>query len=213
MHISEGVLSLPVLMAGAGVSAVGVWLGLRKLDADHLVTAATLASAFFIASLVHVPLGPSSVHLLLGGLLGMVLGWAAFPCILVALALQALLFQFGGITVLGVNTLLVAGPAVFCRVLLQKQLACGGRRAAVAGFVGGAGAVFGTAVLAAAALAFTDAGFMATAQLVVAAHLPVMVIEGFVTMFAVGFLARVQPQLLGLRDDLRAFACKEGAPC
>ena len=46
----------------------------------------------------------SSAHLILNGLLGVVLGWAAFPVIFVALLLQAVLFQFGGFTVLGVNT-------------------------------------------------------------------------------------------------------------
>ena len=44
------------------------------------------------------------MHLILNGLLGMLLGWAAFPSIFVALMLQAILFQYGGITVLGVNT-------------------------------------------------------------------------------------------------------------
>ena len=64
-----------------------------------------LSSAFFMASLIHVPIGPSSVHLLLNGIVGLLLGWGAFPAILVGLALQAMFFQFGGITVLGVNTL------------------------------------------------------------------------------------------------------------
>lgn len=51
-----------------------------------------------------MPIGFSSAHLILNGLLGVVLGWAAFPVIFVALLLQAVLFQFGGFTVLGVNT-------------------------------------------------------------------------------------------------------------
>jgi cobalt/nickel transport system permease protein len=213
MHISEGVLSAPVLLAGGGVSLLGTWVGLRRLDYDHLITAATLASAFFVGSLVHVPLGPSSVHLLLNGLLGMILGWAAFPCILVALLLQALLFQFGGITVLGVNTMNVAVPALLCRFLLAGLIRAGGRRAAVAGFLGGAGAVLGTALRAALSVAFTDEGFADAARLIVVAHVPVMLIEGFVTMFAVGALARTHPTILGLGDGFRPAASKEVTPC
>ncbi|MFW5735176.1 MAG: cobalt transporter CbiM [Oceanidesulfovibrio sp.] len=191
----------------------GAWLGLRRLDFDHLIAAATLSSAFFVGSLIHVPLGPSSVHLLLNGLLGMILGWVAFPCILVALLLQSLLFQFGGIIVLGVNTMNVAVPAILCRMLLQKHIQAGGKRAAAAGFIGGAGAVLGTALMAALSVAFTDAGFMGTAKLVVVAHLPVMIIEGLVTMFAVGYLARTHPSILGMGNGLQLPGCKEAASC
>lgn len=97
MHISEGVLSPAVLGAGAVLAAAGIVIGLRKLDYDRLMTVAILAAAFFVGSLIHVPIGPSSVHLILNGLLGMLLGWAAFPSIFVALMLQAILFQYGGI--------------------------------------------------------------------------------------------------------------------
>ena len=201
MHISDGALALPVLLGSAGLTATGVWLGLRRLDYDNLMTTAVLASAFFIASLIHVPLGPSSVHLLLGGLSGMVLGWMAFPCILTGLILQAVLFQFGGLTVLGVNTLNVALPAVLCRLLLQNFLARGGKSAAISGFFGGAGAVLGTALMVAVSLALSDSGFLSTAKLVVLAHLPVMIIEGVITMFVVSFLAKARPELLGIKGD------------
>jgi hypothetical protein len=63
-----------------------------------------VVSAFFVASFIHVPVGPAAVHLVLNGLCGLLLGWLAFPAILVGLTLQALLFQFGGLTTLGVNT-------------------------------------------------------------------------------------------------------------
>jgi len=114
MHISEGVLSAPVLAAGASFSAGGVCLGLKRMDYDRIPFVAILTSTFFVASLIHIPLGPSSVHLILNGLLGLILGWSAFPAILVALTLQAMLFQFGGLTVLGVNTFTMAFPAIFC---------------------------------------------------------------------------------------------------
>ncbi|MFH1914475.1 MAG: cobalt transporter CbiM [Pseudomonadota bacterium] len=196
MHISEGVLSPSVLIAGAVLTAAGCWIGYRKLQYEKIVTASVLSATFFVGSLIHVPLGPSSVHLLLNGISGVVLGWVAFPCILVALLLQAVMFQFGGLSVLGVNTLNVAVPAVLCFYLLRPLLAGSPGRAALAGFLGGAGAVLGTALMTAFSLAFTDEGFLTTAKLVVVGHLPVMVIEGVVTMFAVGFLARVRPELL-----------------
>jgi cobalt/nickel transport system permease protein len=119
MHISEGVLSAPVLVSGAALTVVGTAIGLKKLDYDRIPQVAMLAATFFVASLVHVPIGPSSVHLILNGLLGLLLGWIAFPAILVGLILQALLFQFGGFTTLGVNGIIMALPAVACHYLFR----------------------------------------------------------------------------------------------
>jgi len=82
-----------------------------------------VAAIFFLASLVHVPLGLSNAHLTLNGLVGLVLGWGAIPAIFVALSLQALLFQFGGLTTLGVNTLIMAAPAVLCALAFRPLLA------------------------------------------------------------------------------------------
>ena len=114
MHISEGVIAAPVLIAGAAGAVAGCAIGLKKLDMENTPKVAVLSSAFFVASLIHVPIGPTSVHLVLNGLVGFLLGWISFPALLVALLLQAVLFQFGGITTLGVNTVVMALPAVAC---------------------------------------------------------------------------------------------------
>ncbi|HEX67536.1 MAG TPA: cobalt transporter CbiM, partial [bacterium] len=114
MHISEGVLSAPVLSTGAIITAAGTYLGIKNLKEEKIPQAALLSSAFFVASLIHVPVGPSSAHLVLNGLVGILLGWIAFPAILLGLFLQAILFQFGGLTTLGINTVNMALPAVIC---------------------------------------------------------------------------------------------------
>ena len=108
MHISEGVLSPAVLGGGAALTVVGTAIGLKKLDYEAIPRVAILSAAFFVASLIHVPVGPVGLHLVLNGLMGLLLGWLAFPAILIALFLQALLFQYGGLTVLGVNTVIMA---------------------------------------------------------------------------------------------------------
>ena len=78
MHISEGVLSAPVLVAGGALAAAGVAVGLRKLDYERVPQVAMLSAAFFVASLIHVPVGPSNVHLVLNGLVGLVLSMLSF---------------------------------------------------------------------------------------------------------------------------------------
>ena len=120
MHISEGVLSPPVLLTGAALTAVGVAVGLKKMDSEKVELVGVLSSAFFVASLIHVPVGPSAVLLVLNGLLGLLLGWTAFPAILVGLALQALLFQFNGLTTFGINTFNMAMPVVCCYYLFAE---------------------------------------------------------------------------------------------
>jgi cobalt/nickel transport system permease protein len=195
MHISEGVLSGPVLAAGAGAALIGTAIGLKRVDYDRLMTVAILSSAFFVATLVHVPIGPVSAHLVLNGLLGFMLGWAAFPAILVGLALQAALFQYGGFTTLGVNALNMALPAVACFYLFRPLMRSPRGRYAGA-FLCGSLSVLLAGVMTAAALALSEEGFMTAARLVLAAHLPVMVVEGLITAGAVCFLARVRPEVM-----------------
>lgn len=196
VHISEGVLSPAILGLGAALTVGGTALGLRRLDYDRLMTVAILAAAFFVGSLIHIPIGPSSAHLIVNGLLGVILGWAAFPAILVALMLQSVLFQYGGFTVLGVNAFNMAFPAVLSFLLLRPLLSRPGRMRATAAFCCGAFSVAGAAVLTAASLAFTDEGFLQAAQLLFLAHVPVMIVEGIVTMLAISFLSRVRPEIL-----------------
>lgn len=121
-HIPDGVLSAPVLISGALVSAGLLGVALHRLREAELPQAAVLAAAFFVSSLISVPLGPSSVHLLLNGLMGLLLGWAAVPAIFVALLLQAVFFGFGGLLVLGVNSMNLALPALIVARLLRPML-------------------------------------------------------------------------------------------
>ncbi len=196
MHISEGILSGPVLVSGIALAAAGTAIGLKKLDYDRIPQAAILSASFFVASLIHVPVGPSSVHLILNGIVGLLLGWGAVPAILVALTLQALFFQFGGITTLGVNTVTMALPAVLCYYLFGRMLHKNNSIALFGSFACGAFSVFLGAIMVGLALFFTEENFFKVSSLIVMAHLPVMVIEGIITALCVAFLKKVQPTLL-----------------
>jgi len=196
MHISEGVLSGSVLISGFALTAVGTAVGLKKLDYEHIAQVGVLSASFFVASLIHVPIGPSNVHLILNGIVGLLLGWGAFPAILVALSLQAVLFQFGGITSLGINTLIMAVPAVMCYYLFGSIIRNRPKWIGFTAFACGFTAVFLGAVLAGAALIFTEENFLTVSALIIVAHVPVMIIEGIVTVFCVGFLSKVRPEML-----------------
>lgn len=196
MHISEGILSGPVLLSGAALAVTGTAIGLKKLDYEKIAKVGMLSAAFFVASLIHVPIGPSNAHLILNGLVGLLLGWPAFPAILVALTLQGAFFQFGGITTLGVNTVIMALPAVICYLVFGRFMWANRRTTFVAAFAAGFLAVLLTGVSVGLALVFTEENFLEVSALIIGAHVPVMITEGIITAVCVGFLKRVKPDML-----------------
>ncbi|MCK8823638.1 cobalt transporter CbiM [Fuchsiella alkaliacetigena] len=199
MHISEGVLAAPVLAAGAAVAAGGVAVGLKDLDDQDIPKTSIITSALFIASLIHVPLGPTSVHLVLNGLAGVFLGWKVFPAFLIAFFLQAVLFQHGGLTTLGVNVSIVAVPALICYYLFRSvvERKRGGLKVlSVSSFVCGALGVLLTVIMLMFALVFTQDSFMEMANLILLSHLPVMLIEGVLTAICVVFIVKTKPEAM-----------------
>ena len=195
MHIADGIVSLPILIAGTTLAAGGVGIGLKKTEHRQIPKVAVLTAGFFVASLIHLPVGPGQVHLIMNGLIGIILGWAAFPALLVALFLQSLLFGYGGFTVLGVNTINMALPALGCYYIFRPQLAKNLSRKAtfLIAFAAGATAVAASGICLAASLYFSNHEFFGVATAILIAHLPVMVVEGILTGSAVVFLKRVQP--------------------
>jgi cobalt/nickel transport system permease protein len=117
VHIPDNLLTEPWVAGGfAGAAALAVFAAWR-LREEEIPRIALLTAAFFVASSIHVPLGPSSAHLLLNGLVGIVLGQRAPLAILVGVTLQALLLQHGGTWTIGVNTCDMALPALLARGL------------------------------------------------------------------------------------------------
>lgn len=197
MHISDGVLSPPVL--GAGFAAAGLALAAttRRLTSEEMPRAAVMTSAFFVASLIRVPLGPTSLHLVLNGLAGVLLGAAAFPAIAVGLVLQAALFQHGGLTTLGVNACVMGFPAVLAGFLYRAARARAPERTlpAIAGALCVLAILLSGALLAAALLT-TGESFRTVAEVALLAHLPLAATEGAVGGAVARFLLRVKPELV-----------------
>jgi cobalt/nickel transport system permease protein len=137
--------------------------------------------------------------LILNGLSGILLGWTVFPALAVALFLQAMLFQFGGVTALGVNVLIMALPGVIAHYLFRAGYGLERRPAFVFGLAAvlGAGTVVLSGLMLTAALALGGRAFLGVAAGIVAAYVPVMIVDGLVTGAAVLFVLKVRPDLLG----------------
>lgn len=197
MHISEGVLSAPVLISGTVLTAAGVMVGLKKMKDQDIPRTALISAALFVASLIHIPLGPTSVHLILNGTAGIILGWQIFPATLISLFLQSILFQFGGITTLGINTLNIAIPGIAAYYLFSFAKINSRFRLAILSFISGGMAVILTSIFVAAALFFTEQSFLEIAKVAVISHLPVIIIEGIITVFVVFSIKKVNIKILG----------------
>jgi cobalt/nickel transport system permease protein len=242
VHISDGVLYWPVCLVGFALMVFFLGVGLRSLriagsnaDEEPITWTALLTAAFFVATLIHVRLGPTSVHLLLNGLVGLILGRRACLAIPIGVALQAFLLGHGGLSAIGVNSCIMLVPALLARPLYRyclHSLLAGAKEMAFAvaclffpgafallppaivlsrllarglnlgivfagGFLVGSSAVLFTALMTGLVLARGgEEDWTAIAILLVAAHLPLALIEAVIVGFTCSFLTKVRPQLL-----------------
>ena len=196
MHLSEGVLHSSTLLIGAVGAVLGLAIGLKKMTGDKLALTALFSASFFVASTIHIPVGIGSVHLILNGIAGLFLGWRVFPAFLIALTLQALMFSFGGLAVLGVNLCIMALPAVVVRLCVFPWLKANfcRQRLIVSGILSGVIGVGGAALLASCVLAFDGSNqYHDLISLLLVSHLPVFVVDSLISVGVLLTLVKMLP--------------------
>jgi len=210
MHIPDGILPASIIVAGYATTGGVTWYSLRQIKRDknpqeNIPKASLLTAAFFVASWIHIPVPPVSVHLILNGLLGTILGYYALPAILIGLFFQAVMFQHGGLSTLGVNATMFGVPAIVAYHLFQLRHKVGKNNRVWTGvfaFLAGAGGL-GVSVVIFFFLIVTNIPANIDAAVernviygLVLAHIPLMLIEGAFTASVALFLIRVKPELL-----------------
>jgi cobalt/nickel transport system permease protein len=215
MHLADGFLPATVCIGGYGVTGLCTWYSLNRIykKADptaYLPKASLLTATFFVASLINIPIPPGSIHLILNGLLGVVLGFFSFPAILIGLILQAIVFGHGGFSTLGVNAAMMGIPALLAHGIFQGRAVTYPyfpvlwSTAFWGGLAGALGLGLSILIFVIVTVLSIPHSFAANlilqekqAILIVAlSHLPLMAIEGLFTAFIVVFLERVQPSLI-----------------
>lgn len=191
VHLADGIVSMPVCVAAA-VGAGGVTIaGLRGLADRQVPQLAVMTAVFFVVGAVHVRIGPGSVHLLFTGLLAAVLGWRAIVPVAIGVVMHAIILQHGGLTTIGVNTLILGVPALLIGAGAERWRAGGSAHAA---WLIGASATVMTYVLSTALLVGITSLFDRRLNIAVgtwaAMHLPVMLLEVVVTGSALAYLSR-----------------------
>jgi cobalt/nickel transport system permease protein len=139
VHIADGVLAWTWLVGGWTAAFLLIAIASRRVPPDDVPRIGLFAAAIFVGSQLHVPLGVTTVHLLLNGIAGIALGVRAPLAIAVGLTLQSLLFGHGGKLALGVNVVVLALPALATGLVagplrrLQKSITVRGLLAVAVG--------------------------------------------------------------------------------
>ena len=212
MHIPDGFVPPSISIAGYAISGGLTWYSLREIKRDsnpqaNIPKSALFTAVFFIASLIHIPAPPplTSFHLVLNGMMGTLLGYYAFLAIPIGLFFQAVMFQHGGLSTLGINAVIMGMPAIVAYYIFRWRSRISKKRqfwTKVLAFISGASAVLLSAILFASIAIGTisfelDAATERTAiYLSLGSYVIQALVEGTFTVMIVSFLEKVKPELL-----------------
>lgn len=209
LHIPDGFLHAPVALLWWVPTVIMIGLALRAVQqsaAERTVPLmSVLAAAIFAAQMLNFPIvGGTSGHLLGGVLAAIVLGpWAGMVVMTCVIALQAIVFQDGGIVAMGANifNMGIATAAIggwIARPLLVQDHAVTTNRVRIALVATATGwlSVMVAAVLTSAQLVLSDlpAGIVFPAMLGV--HALIGIGEGVLTAAALLALVTARPDIL-----------------
>lgn len=211
VHLSDGALDTAWWASGFAGLGVLLLVAAWRVREEDIPRLGVLTAAFFVGSSIHIPLVviPASVHLILNGLVGVVLGRRAPLAIAVGLTLQYFLLGHGGETTIGINGCIITLPALAAWAI-HPLLRRAGLPAFARGVLLGGGAVAGAVLL--NFLVLLEGGkedWRILAKLILLAHVPIVVIEGLMLGVLVSYLEKVKPDMLGVAPPPEATAGDE----
>ncbi len=207
MHIPDGFLSTLVSIVLWAVSIVVIGYALKRVSKDmgerQVPLMGVLAACIFAGQMLNFAVtGGTSGHLLGADLATILLGpWGAVLTMTCVVAVQALVFQDGGLLALGANLFNMAVVGVFVSYMVYQLIRKAGRDKPWTLWVGGFAAAWSSIFVAslAAALQLAVSG-TSPANVAVPAmaliHALIGVGEGLITVGALGFLRAARPDLL-----------------
>lgn len=217
LHAPDGFLTIEIAGLMWALTVVALAVAVRRanasLDERAVPLLGVMAAFIFAAQMFNFQVaGGTSGHLLGGVLAGVLLGpWAATLVMTCVIAVQALVFQDGGLVVMGANIFNMGIVGTFGGYYLYRLLAgiLGGE---ARGRIPAAGIAAWTAVVAGAALMAVQLAASDTSPVelalpaMIGVHVVIGVGEALITMAAIGFIAMTRADLLRLRDAQRGLA-------
>ncbi len=210
MHISDGILPASVSISGYAITGAVTWYSLRQINKEKnlhekIPTASLLTAVFFIASLIHIPIVFISIHLILNGVMGIILGYYAFPALLTGLFFQAVMFGHGGLSTLGINAVIIGIPALFAHHFFQLRNAIAPKGqiwTRVFAFIASGGAllisasIFALIVLTNISPALDVQTEQKAIYISLVGYAVQAIIEGMFAAMLLSYLQRVKPEIL-----------------
>lgn len=207
MHIPDGFLNLPVIFVTWVIAIALIALALSRSQAEYQEKAVPLmgvcAAFIFAAQMINFPIpGGTSGHLLGGTLAGALLGpWAGSLVMVAVFIVQAVLFQDGGLTVLGANIFNMGLVGTFAGYYLYKAIRFAIGRNKLSGMVIGAAVAAWTSVMVGSLLCAIQLAISGTVLLTVALaamatwHVIIGIGEAVITVIALTFIWRTRPDM------------------
>lgn len=220
LHIPDGFLSTEVSFAGYIVTFVILALAVRivgsRLTEKTMPLMGVLAAFVFAGQMINFPVaGGTSGHLLGGTLIAIMIGpWAAVFAMAAVVGVQALVFQDGGIGVMGVNIfnmgILTAFVGYGIYVAIVKAFRNKPSAKPVGAFIGAWVSVMAAAALTSVQLAISDTSPLDVAlPAMLGVHALIGIGEGLITAAAVVFVQSSRPDILE-ESELNPFPLRAG---
>lgn len=207
LHIPDGFLSISVSILAWIISIIIVGYALRRvsqnLEERQVPVMGVLAAAIFAGQMINFAVaGGTSGHMMGAALATILMGpWAAILIMTSVVSIQALIFQDGGLLVLGANlfNMAIVGVAVAYMVYKSLLKVAGDTRKGI--LISGFGAAWVSVLLAALSVALQlVASGTSPARLVIPAmagvHALIGIGEGLITAGALVFLLSARPDLV-----------------
>ena len=211
LHVPDGFLSLSVALLCWAVTVTFLSVALRRtqnaLGEKQIPLMGVMAAFIFAAQMINFPVaGGTSGHLLGGALAAIVIGpWAGMLVMASVIAVQALLFQDGGLLVMGANILNMGILTVLVGYGLNRGVAGRGRSVRLAV----AGAAAWLSVMAAALATSLQLWLSGTSALrivmptMLGVHAFIGIGEALITFAALAFILQTRPDLLEPEPETR----------
>lgn len=210
MHIPDGFVPPSICIAGYAITGGMTWYSLQQIKKDSnpqkkIPRASLFTAAFFVASLIHIPLPPASIHLVLNGMMGAILGYYSFLAILIGLFFQTMMFQHGGLSTLGINAVIMGIPALFAYHIFRISNQINFRKkiwTQILAFCAGTGALLLSAILFTVIIITNITSDLDAQTEINAIYLSLIsyviqaIIEGVFTVMLISFLEQVKPEIL-----------------
>ncbi|MBU1661025.1 MAG: energy-coupling factor ABC transporter permease [Chloroflexi bacterium] len=218
LHIPDGFLSLTIALIFWAITICFIGLAIQRtrkqFNERQIPLMGIMAAFIFAAQMLNFPVaGGTSGHFLGGALAAIVLGpWAAMLVMATVVGVQALIFQDGGLIVMGANIFNMGLLTATIGYGLYQSTAARGKttRLAVAGVAAWLSVIAGALATAFQLWLSGTSALRIVFPAMLGVHMIIGVGEALITVAALAFISQTRPDLLAEGDASTSTTGKRG---